>query len=1053
MPPEHYPDARGATTPDAVQDLLRFISETQAALDHPPSGPADEALAACSRSALQSLLERAQEQLAEADAFRHYVDAMADPVVRLDATLRVLYLNSAAERALGVGCAQCRGSALAELPLPRPAVAELRATCERTLQDGVERSCLLKHALAPDGKAHHVEYHLVPEAAGGGSPRSVLVSMHDVTERVQQDERLRREAESLEQDMQERLSELAWTNLALQAEISQRRRAERELQSAEHRLSMVGRAAGVGVWHWTPETETLTLDDTARELAGLPVGAPTTLEALLDRTHPEDRPALAEAACYEGQHEGFEEVTFRVARPGNGWRWLLVRGQDAGAAAVDEDGAPLGIEARRRAGIVLDVTEQRAAEEALRESERRANEVLDSSVDFVFRIDVRTERFDYVSPSVQAILGYAPDDVLRLCVQDLEQIIHPDDRAAWREVVEEARRGLSRGATLYTEHRWRTRHIGYRWLAVQYHPIVSGEGEPTALVGVARDVTEQKAARAEIERRMVQTAALYEASQVLLSEFEPQRVLERVCELAVERFGLHMAWAGLVPLHPSNGATTLGPLVHARADEAFMGIVRGRLRGERTEQFQSLVRDGVPLIHQRLDEPGDVVPREIAAAAVARGCASVALLPIPSGEHPGDARTAGVLAVYAATPDAMDERMVQALGSLANLASLGLQRARLYRAVADHARRLEADVAQRSEDLRTSEARFQAIFQNAAVGITMADLDGRLLEMNSAFCALFGAEPDDLRGRLFTELIVHEDMSEELVDSLWDMVREDRPPVHLEIRFLRMDGQARWGSVTVSIVRDARGEPSFAIGMLQDITEEKEAHVALVQAQRLSVTGQLAAALTHEVKNPLQSVIGCLGLIDDSLSRGSNARLYLQVARQELHRADRILNRLRELNRKVQTEQAIYANIMDLLRRVLIVTERQRETQGIVLDLEAPDDLPTIPVAPDQIEQVLLNLVLNAIEAMPDGGTLAIVIEPTDDPAWIVVSVIDSGTGIPSDVLPHIFDALFTTKARGTGMGLFVTRDIIRQHNGWIEVRSEPPYGTRFDFWLPGGEA
>lgn len=106
-------------------------------------------------------------------------------------------------------------------------------------------------------------------------------------------------------------------------------------------------------------------------------------------------------------------------------------------------------------------------------------------------------------------------------------------------------------------------------------------------------------------------------------------------------------------------------------------------------------------------------------------------------------------------------------------------------------------------------------------------------------------------------------------------------------------------------------------------------------------------------------------------------------------------------------------------------------------------------VAADQIEQVFLNLVLNALEAMPEGGRLAIRMERTENPEGVAVAVCDTGVGIPPEVMPHIFEFLFSTKAGGTGLGLFVSREIIRAHQGTIEVASNPGEGTRFDLWLP----
>jgi PAS domain S-box-containing protein len=364
--------------------------------------------------------------------------------------------------------------------------------------------------------------------------------------------------------------------------------------------------------------------------------------------------------------------------------------------------------------------------------------------------------------------------------------------------------------------------------------------------------------------------------------------------------------------------------------------------------------------------------------------------------------------------------------------------------------RAEEQRLQAEEALRVSEwerradaARLRAVFDGAASGIALVDAEGTIVDLNAALAELLGQPAEELRGQVCRGLPLLGEVTAGGQPGLQD------GPVRREVRFGGQEGAGRWARVTLSAVQTGAEDPPLTVIVVEDVTEQREARAALVQAQKLSVAGQLAAALTHEVKNPLQSVIGCLGLIDEQLERGSDARLYLQVARQELRRADRILNRLRDLRLVGARREQAPTQLMELLRRVLIVTERQRQRQRVDLQVEGEDNLPAVTVAADQIEQVFLNLVLNALEAMPEGGRLAIRMERTADPEGVAIAVCDTGVGIPPEVMPRIFEFLFSTKAGGTGLGLFVSREIIRAHQGTIEVASNPGEGTRFDLWLP----
>ena len=364
---------------------------------------------------------------------------------------------------------------------------------------------------------------------------------------------------------------------------------------------------------------------------------------------------------------------------------------------------------------------------------------------------------------------------------------------------------------------------------------------------------------------------------------------------------------------------------------------------------------------------------------------------------------------------------------------------------------LQAEIRQRQraeQALGASEGHWRAIFDGAAAGMATVDLRGIVLDANPALAAMAGVAAEEMRGRPWSEALCSSEL-DGLLPRLANSAAQGGATTRLEVRYARPDGTVRWAAVAVTLLRGEGAREPLVVATVEDVTEEKEARAALVQAQKLNVTGQLAAALTHEVKNPLQSAIGCLGLIDERLERGDEARQYLQVARQELRRADRILNRLRDLNIRHARDDAVPTDLVALLHRVLVLTEMQRLNQHVELQVEVEENLPAVPVVADDMEQVFLNLVLNALEAMPDGGLLAIRLEWTEDPEGVGVAVCDTGIGITDEALPQIYDFLYTTKDHGTGLGLFVSREVIRRHQGRISVASHPGEGTRFDLWLP----
>jgi signal transduction histidine kinase len=227
----------------------------------------------------------------------------------------------------------------------------------------------------------------------------------------------------------------------------------------------------------------------------------------------------------------------------------------------------------------------------------------------------------------------------------------------------------------------------------------------------------------------------------------------------------------------------------------------------------------------------------------------------------------------------------------------------------------------------------------------------------------------------------------------------------------------------------------------------------LLQSAKLAATGKLAASIAHEINNPLQSVQSCIYLVADSMTDNGPNKQYLDIAREELERIAKIVQRLADLYRPSQEGQR-KTDLNALLENVLALMSKRLQQSNVQVRRSLDSDLPHIMVMSDQIKQVSFNLILNAVEAMPEGGSLDIKTSLVREPSgsYVEISFRDSGVGIAPEAIERIFDPFYTTKAKGTGLGLSISHDIVERHGGSLHVESQVGSGTVFTARLPGCE-
>ncbi len=368
---------------------------------------------------------------------------------------------------------------------------------------------------------------------------------------------------------------------------------------------------------------------------------------------------------------------------------------------------------------------------------------------------------------------------------------------------------------------------------------------------------------------------------------------------------------------------------------------------------------------------------------------------------------------------------------------------------------------QAAEAVRRSEELFRGLFENAAAGVAVTDAAGVFVSVNPAFAAMLGRPVAEIIGRSPQDFTHPDDWAEQL-----PLVREaaagTRDGYQLRKRYLRPDGSTVWTELSVAIVRGPAGEYVYGIGVSVDVTDRRRLEEQLRHAQKMEAVGQMAGGIAHDFNNLLTGVIGNLALV--SLPPGDPNADAVAAAETAANRAAELTRKLLGFARKNQLLVAP-VRVGEFAREVVDILGRTVDPRiRIVTDLSTPD-----PVLADRtlLEQALLNLCLNARDAMPDGGTLTIraaavqvapgeARHPDARPGlYVRLTVADTGAGMKPEVKARIFEPFFTTKpiGQGTGLGLPMVHGIVRQHGGWVECDTAPGRGSRFDLYLPRATA
>ena len=365
----------------------------------------------------------------------------------------------------------------------------------------------------------------------------------------------------------------------------------------------------------------------------------------------------------------------------------------------------------------------------------------------------------------------------------------------------------------------------------------------------------------------------------------------------------------------------------------------------------------------------------------------------------------------------------------------------------------------RQRELARNRERYRLLVENQADFIVQVDTQGRIIFLGPALCRRVGKPEAELVGGKLADLVVEQD--EPLLQEFLQRMREKAESESTEFRLQTGDG-SMWTAWNASRFHsDLDGEPAFVV-VGRDISERRKLEHQLRQSQRLQAVGQLAGGIAHDFNNILQAIQGYLEFVMEELPPGSSSYEDLDQARQASERAAVLVRQLLAFSRR-QILQPVNLNLNDVVRDMLSMLERVLGST-IALEFKPGAELGLVKADQGQIEQILMNLAVNARDAMPQGGGISIrtsMVELDEDfcelnqgggpGRHVRLDFEDSGLGMEPEVQEKLFEPFFTTKesGSGTGLGLATVYGIIKQHEGMITVESEPGGGSCFSIFLP----
>jgi two-component system NtrC family sensor kinase len=419
-------------------------------------------------------------------------------------------------------------------------------------------------------------------------------------------------------------------------------------------------------------------------------------------------------------------------------------------------------------------------------------------------------------------------------------------------------------------------------------------------------------------------------------------------------------------------------------------------------------------------------------------------------------RPKGALIVAFDKREDCDDTVCRLVDAAAQQAALAAHISSLYLAARAASANLTIEVERRTAEVQAQRRFIEAIIDSLPLSLYAVDRNFDIVAWNrNRELGELGIPRGAVLGKSIFGILTRQ--KRELLESEFARVFASGEIQRLENTTALANGELKhWLISKIPMWIDRRGEVSHVIAIGEDITARVEANRAVARAEKLAAIGRLAAGVVHEINNPLATISACAEALESRVSGGEfkesaaldDLREYLGLIRSEAFRCKTITNGLLDFSHTRSSEH-IQVNLADVISSAARLLSHQQRGEQVDLQIETPNDLPLVAGDAGQLQQAVIALATNAIDAMPDGGVLKIASRRNGNS--VLVEVSDTGVGIPQQNITKIFEPFFTTKeiGKGTGLGLAVCYGILTEHEGRLDVQSTPGVGTTFTISLP----
>ncbi len=776
----------------------------------------------------------------------------------------------------------------------------------------------------------------------------------------------------------------------------------------DDRYRRAAAAGGVGIWDWILTTGEIYVDPILKEMLGYQDHEIRNhLDDWMRLLHPDDvEDASERAKAHIAGHTPLYEVEHRMLHRDGNIRWFLVRG----CLTRDVQGTPVSM-----AGTTTDITERKRGEEALRQAEELNKRIVESTGDCV-KILSLDGRILYVN--AEGLRQLELEDAGDLLNRQLGGHLQGEARRAMDEALELARRGgVGRFQTVL-----RTPSGVTKWFDVAVTPITDATGSVVQLLAISRDITEPRREEAFRDAQhqvlaMIATGrALPEVLDCLVRLVE-DRSDGMVCSvLLLDEDGIHIR----------HGAAPSLPIGYVRAID---GLTIGPRKGSCGTAMHLSER---VIVTDILTDPLWEDYRGVAERYGLRACWST---PIFSPQR----KVLGSFAMYYGKPRMPSRHELRLIETAAEIARIAIEQQRATQA------------------LRQSEARNTAILRAIPDWMFLTTVEGVLLDYHAKDTSRLHVQPPAFLGKSIHEVLplpVAVALSQAFARAC-----ESDEPEKLEYSMGSDDAERFYEACIV------RCDGDKILSIVRDITDRKQAaveadaqHRQLAHLSRVAMLGELSGALAHELSQPLTAVLSNAQAARNLLKRRPIDPDLLGVALDDIikndKRAGAVIERLRSLLRKGgATLQPVDMN--DVTREVLDLARSEVISRRVTAKSALAEAIPLVLGDRVQLQQVVLNLVLNAFDAMSDTQPAQrhLVLSTTREDGFVQLVVSDRGPGIPEDQLERVFEPFVTFREQGLGLGLAISRSIMNAHGGSIRAENNRGGGATFRCFLPVADA